>query len=101
MTDGQFFRIMWAEWESRHYVACAECFRGLQFNVKHCAHIIGKGTEPQMRHDKENLMPLCFYHHRIYDQGMGVFEPGHVNEFLIGPEIKERIAKLKRKYYGA
>lgn len=98
MTQRQFFEMMWARWESRGYVACAECFIELKFDIKHCAHIIGKGTEPQMRHDPENLMPLCFYHHRVFDQGMGVYDETHENCFLIGEEIQNRILYLKQKY---
>lgn len=69
LSEIEFFKWMWAQWEEKQYVACAECFVEIKFHPAHCAHILGKGTCPEARLDPENLMPLCFKHHTQFDQG--------------------------------
>ena len=92
-TNKKFFKKMWAKWEARGFVACAECFIELQYDIKFCAHIVGKGTEKQMEYDERNLMPLCFKHHTQYDQG-------DAQSMLIYEETQKRKLELKQKYYG-
>ena len=92
-TNKKFFKKVWKHWESRGYVACAECYLDLQYHIRYCAHIIGKGTEKQMEYDERNLMPLCQKHHRQYDQG-------DKEEMFIYPATQKRILELKNKYYG-
>ena len=54
-------------WEERPH-KCTICDVRLPwFAVSLFAHVLGKGTEPAARLDKENILLMCYPHHYHYD----------------------------------
>ena len=92
MTELEFMLIVWHEWSSRcSRVDCTECGIGLNFHPAHVAHIYGKGTEPQMRLDIENVIPMCRDCHDLFDKDLRV-------KMVCYSHVKKRMEYLKRKH---
>ena len=95
LIDGEleFMIAVWLDWESRGgCIQCAECKIGLpNFHPAFVAHVYGKGTEPQMRLDTENVIPLCLTCHDIFDKKLR-------SEMIIWYKIEKLMEYLKQKY---
>jgi hypothetical protein len=60
----ELFKEIWAERPHK----CVICEANLPvFTVKFFAHVLSKGSHPEMRLDKENIEIMCFPHHYRYD----------------------------------
>lgn len=58
------FKKIWAKRPHR----CGVCDVHLPwFDVKLCAHLVGKGSHPNMRLEEDNIELLCFPHHYMLD----------------------------------
>jgi hypothetical protein len=92
MRELDFMIMVWEDWESRSdCVECTECGIGLNFHPAHVAHIYGKGTEPRMRLDPENVIPMCLRCHDVFDKGLRIFMTCYYH-------VKKRMSYLKKKY---
>lgn len=63
--DNEFYKEIWKE---REHI-CEECgiHLGDVMNKVFMSHVITKGSEPRLRHIKENIFLLCFNHHSYYE----------------------------------
>lgn len=65
--DTEFYKEIWSE--RPHY--CEECngFLGDRWERYMFSHILSKGSQPKLRHVKENINILCFDCHHKWEFG--------------------------------
>jgi hypothetical protein len=66
-----------------------DCSGGLQ-----AAHVLPKGTYPAMRHDPQNVVLLCAYHH-VYGRGSWHKDPLGAVEWFRERYGEDAIARLR------
>ena len=77
-------------WQSLPH-ACKECGKPFDQPMRWMfAHILPKSVYPTLRHNPQNIVLLCFDHHRQLDQG-------RASEMRIAPWIAERREELKNQ----
>lgn len=72
--DSKFYREVWENSNK----CCEECalltevndpYLGEDYNPSYISHIISRGADTRMRHDKRNINILCHYHHTKWEFG--------------------------------
>lgn len=93
-ADSDFYESVWAD--RKHY--CRECavylgeLRDGSGRIKRYmfAHIISKGSRPDLRHVPENIVLLCLEcHHRL--------DFGDKHGMRIWPELRNQMAELRTR----
>lgn len=91
--ERKFFELLWEERKHR----CGVCDKRLHwFNVTYFAHIIGKGAEPKLRLEKDNIEILCYDCHQTFDHATHKAKEDERFDFLF-----KKKELLKQKYNGA
>ena len=85
--DTRFYEEIWSE--RPHY--CEECdkYLGNKWERYMFSHILSKGSQPKLRHVKENINVLCFECHQKW-------EFGDKRSMKIYPENEVMIGLLKK-----
>lgn len=65
--DTKFYEEIWSE--CPHY--CEECdkYLGDKWERYMFSHILSKGSQPRLRHNKDNINLLCLEHHQMWEFG--------------------------------
>jgi hypothetical protein len=86
--DTKFYEEIWSE--RPHY--CEECdkYLGEKWERYMFSHILSKGSQPRLRHNKDNVNLLCLEHHQTW-------EFGDKKSMNIYPENEKIIQMLREK----
>lgn len=93
-ADSRFYKRILDKWETDGELYCKECGIPIEEpSASNVAHILSRGAFPQLRHDPENVICLCFDCHFQLDHG----DPTTMELYDYLQRLKE---DLKRKAYG-
>ena len=88
-----FMRDVWTEWKKDGDVRCIECNRRLKFHPAHVSHILPKGNYGRFRLRHDNVVPMCFEHHQLW-------EFGDRKKMKCGEKLKNISISLKSEYFN-
>ena len=81
----ELFKEIWAERPHK----CSVCGEVLPvFTVRFFAHVLSKGSRPDLRLEKENILIMCYPHHWTYD---------HATNRAVDDPLYNKVFELKEK----